>query len=99
MQRWEYTRVHVDLSMSDEKLGGSFSTFYEYKPVGGPQTEEAWAQVHELGRQGWELVSALPVTSALLRPESGAAITKGYLLLFKRPLQPSPPSDIQPPQS
>jgi hypothetical protein len=88
MTRWEYAR----LESTDQGVGVVF-THREAWPKQGP--EAFFATLRQLGDEGWELVSALPLGAAVRHPQQPdqlqLRVEPDRWLLFKRPL-PDPPA-------
>ncbi len=82
MQEWEYMWSLVSLVQVREKVEG--------KTVVRLRLEGA-DKVDELGRQGWELVSAQPFQSTFSGESwaggPGGSEVSSYILFFKRPSQ------------
>lgn len=58
MQKWEYKTVQLRLEESKQKEGGFFSP-RAYPLRGLAKSSET--ELSELGNEGWELVSVMPV--------------------------------------
>jgi hypothetical protein len=61
-------------------------------PVNNAQSEAQWHVAQQMAREGWELVSGMPITGQRGGGEMGGIYTVGYILLFKRRIS----SDAQP---
>ena len=77
MQQWEYSPhiVHwvLEKSKKDKKV-----THSEWRTQG-------WEAVQKAGLDGWELVSAVPLTSSLNQEGWRRPVMSSYVLFFKRP--------------
>jgi hypothetical protein len=64
-------------------------TYKVFTPINTTQTEEAWNKASQLSKEGWELISAIPITAAGIHTvaEFSYSLTVGYVLLFKRRIQ------------
>lgn len=91
MTTWDYRVVLVNRTGTQE----DFSNTWTYTPwqmlgMGQSGNQSLAAGLQELGREGWELVSALPTDSWEEGTRSANAShgirTISYTLLFKRPL-------------
>lgn len=58
MQKWEYKTIQLRLEESKQKKGGFFSLrAYPLSDLG----KSSETELSELGSEGWELVSVIPV--------------------------------------
>lgn len=100
MQTWEYKRVAIEWKgewTEKGSKGGLLSSAWNrgwYTTSNSEKTVEAYEQVDQLGREGWELVGMLPWDSGYQDWDQtpnvsyglGLSVTSGYLMWFKRPL-------------
>jgi hypothetical protein len=73
-EQWEYMRVQVSFGKDD---------------AGKSTTADDWAQIDQLGLEGWEAVGIAATTDSVgLRGGRGpfATYTSGFIVLFKRPV-------------
>ncbi len=83
MTPWELTRIEVPLSLATSGEDGSINSV----PVHSEASEAAWAQAAQLAREGWELVSSVPLVASHEFEGDvgvGSSFTSGYVLLFRR---------------
>jgi len=70
--------------------GGSLTAIV---PVEGENFDLDWDEASELVKEGWELVSAVPITAGAFPPGSygvrdiGFSFTSAFVLMFKRRIQ------------
>jgi hypothetical protein len=80
-QAWEYKSVSVARGV---EINGAWSVWVEDdKRLPGPVT--ITAKIQELGDQGWEMVSATPLSSHSCGSGDCAGFTSQVTFLFKRP--------------
>lgn len=93
MQKWEYTMRYASLTSYEKDNKGEWKAL---EPVhGGPlanisaiwnspwKEKTEFEHIQEMGQQGWEMVSATPITGGILY---GGGYTSSILFVFKRPL-------------
>lgn len=77
MDQWTYNILVVDL------LGGAKPSITKMWEIRGPDGLTDWDRLQNMGREGWELVSILPVAS-------GQGATAQVVFTFKRKVKPNP---------
>lgn len=75
MQKWEYKTLKLSVEQKKEREGGFFSLGYSQDLKEGSDTE-----LVNLGDEGWELVSVMPIDTPGI--VSG---TRNAIAFFKRP--------------
>lgn len=83
MTQWEYITITIRIVQTRGKMAGYF-TRHEFQRGIDPESE---AEMTELGRDGWELVSVVPLSSAATPVDAARAAA-----FFKRALLESPAS-------
>lgn len=92
MTQWEYKSVTANRSgKQDEATYAWIYTPWELLGTDRPGAQPFQAGLEELGRQGWELVSVMPIdvwSEGPRTPNSSHGVrTISYSLLFKRPVE------------
>ena len=82
MQKWEIQQVFIRMEMMD---GAGPLELSWIVPRWGEVAVDNWAQAEHLAREGWELVSSVPIIAST--GDTAATCTWGYVLLFKRPVE------------
>lgn len=88
--RWEYKRLYIkdDTSASDRVVSGA--TFLFFGKANSEELQWHDDSIADLGREGWELVTAVPLTGGCVKEAAsinwGVSYTLGVMLWFKRPL-------------
>jgi len=89
-QQWEYKRVYLkgDTSSSTNGDPGAFFFYFAKANSDGSQWQDE--QLADLGKAGWELVAAVPLTGGRVKEAPsinwGVTYTIGVMLWLKRPL-------------
>lgn len=91
MDQWEYQMLVVDMGGTGSQLGFVRSTIGKMWQFMGPDGRSDWNRLQSMGREGWELVTALPISA-------GNGNTIEVVFTFKRKVQPHSTQQINAPQ-
>ena len=89
MDQWEYQMLVVDLAGSKPSINKMWG-------VATPDGLTDWHRLQNMGKEGWELVSTVPVIGQL--GLVAMAITTQIVFTFKRRLQPQSAAQPSAPQ-
>jgi hypothetical protein len=89
MDQWEYQILIVDMAKSMRGINHMWE-------IRGSDGLTDWDRLQNMGRDGWELVSQVPIIGQFgLAPTS---VTTQIIFTFKRKLQPQPTQEPSAPQ-
>jgi hypothetical protein len=88
--RWEYRRLLLKANTVPDEQAQDWATFFYFGRATLDSPDWKDDEIAELGREGWEMVAAVPIIGGRVKEAPsinwGAAYVVGYSLWFKRPL-------------